>query len=49
MNILLLIVAAWIGTGLWLVMKSRSRGLAADMLFIATWPIHVAAYLLGKE
>jgi hypothetical protein len=45
----LTLAVAWLVGGLYMVSKSRSRGFAADALFVFTWPYHVAAHLLGRE
>lgn len=39
----------WTGIGLIMVLRSQSRGMFADTLFLFTWPIHVIMYLLGKD
>lgn len=41
----LLLAVGWVGIGAWMVWRTRSRGLLADVSFMATWPLYVA---LGK-
>lgn len=41
----LALAAGWLGIGAWMVWRTRSRGLLADVSFMATWPLYVA---LGK-
>ncbi len=38
---LTIIAFLWLGTGIYFVTHSRSRGWKADVLFIFTWPINV--------
>lgn len=37
-----LLAIGWLGVGLWMVSRTRSRGLLADVSFMATWPLYVA-------
>ena len=37
-----LLALGWVGVGLWMVLRTRSRGLLADLSFMATWPLSVA-------
>jgi hypothetical protein len=49
MTILWAIFSAWLLGGIYLVLKSRSRGWWADALFVLLWPIHLLRHLAGKE
>jgi hypothetical protein len=40
MDIILSVLGIWAVTGLWWVVKSGSRGLEADILFGALWPVY---------
>jgi hypothetical protein len=37
----ILLAIGWLGVGLWMVLKTRSRGILADLSFMATWPLYV--------
>lgn len=39
------IAVIWLSVGAWMVARSRSRGLWADISFLATWPLYV---ILGR-
>jgi hypothetical protein len=41
----ILLAIGWLGVGLWMVLKTRSRGILADLSFMATWPLYV---VVGK-
>lgn len=38
---LLAVSAAWIAIGMYCNLKSTSTGVAGDLMFLATWPVHV--------
>ena len=40
MELLLAIPIIWIAIGIWLVIKTKSRGWRADLQFVFEWPIH---------
>ena len=37
----LALAVVWLSVGLSLVLSTRSRGLLADLSFVATWPLYV--------
>lgn len=41
----ILLAIGWLGVGMWMVLKTRSRGILADLSFMATWPLYV---VVGK-
>jgi len=34
------IAVLWIAVGIWMVIKTRSRGWRADVAFVFLWPLH---------
>lgn len=40
MNLLWAIPIIWIAIGIWMVIRTKSRGWKADAAFVVTWPIH---------
>jgi hypothetical protein len=44
-----LLLATWPGTGVILVAITPSRGCAADVLFVFTWPAHFILRFLGRD
>lgn len=43
------ILYLWPLIGIWMVTRSGSRGFAADLLFVFTWPLHLIQHLRGRE
>jgi hypothetical protein len=41
----LVVTFGWLAVGVWFVSKTRSRGLGADVSFVATWPLYL---VLGR-
>ncbi|QZP07795.1 hypothetical protein [Caenibius sp. WL] len=35
-----IVAGLWIGTGIYLTVKTQSRGWYADLVFVFVWPIH---------
>lgn len=43
------LLLSWLAIGGFLLAHSPSRGRIADMTFVATWPIHLLLYLIGRD
>ena len=36
------VATAWVSCGLWMVIRTKNRGLLADASFVFTWPLYLA-------
>jgi hypothetical protein len=36
------LASGWVAVGLWMVSRTRSRGIVADATFVMTWPLYMA-------